>query len=99
MGTSTASAGVSFRTGSLTASGERVASGLVLRFGSLDCITDNAACFADAAFPEDGSIIHVCDHRIYVAIISKEYPNEVLAFSDFPPIGGDGYDSSIDPWT
>jgi hypothetical protein len=94
-----ASVGVSFWTGCFTASSERVASGLVLRFGSLDCITNNIACFAEAAFPEGGSIIHFGDHRIYVAVVSEEYPSEVLTFSNPPPIGGDSYDSSIDPCT
>ncbi|MBI0384643.1 hypothetical protein JBE27_52405, partial [Streptomyces albiflaviniger] len=67
--------GVSFRTGPYTTSGERVASGLVLRFGSLDCIADNAACFADTAFPEGGSIISFGDHRVYVVLVPEEYPS------------------------
>jgi hypothetical protein len=91
------SVGVSFRTGSLTASGECIASGLVLRFGSLDCITNNAACFADAAFPKGGSIVHFGDHRVYVVVVSDEYPSEVLTFSDPPPVGGDGSSSNTDP--
>jgi hypothetical protein len=94
-----AATGVSFWTGSFIASSERVALGLVQRFGSLDYITDNAACFTDAAFPEGGSIIHFGDHCVYVAVVSEEYPSEVLIFSDPPPVGGDSYDNSIDPCT
>ena len=89
-----AATGVSFRTGSFTTSGERVALGLVLRFGSLDCVTDNAACFADA-FPEGGSIIHFGDHRVDFAVIPEEYPSEVLTFSDPPPVSSGGCSSSI----
>jgi hypothetical protein len=63
------------------------------------CITDNAACFADVAFPEGGSIVHFGDHCVYVAVISEEYPSKVLTFSDPPPIGRDGCNSSIDPCT
>jgi hypothetical protein len=93
MGLSTAATGVLFRTGSFAASSENVASGLVLRFGSLDCITDNAT------FPQGSSIIHFSDHHVYVVVVSEEYPSEVLTFSDPPPIGGDTYDCSIDPCT
>ena len=96
VGPSAAATGVSFRTGPFTTSGERVASGLVLRFGAFDCITDNAACFADATFPEGGSIIHFGDHRVYVAVVPEEYPSEVLTFSDSLSEGGSSCDSSVD---
>ncbi|KAK1666788.1 hypothetical protein QYE76_054947 [Lolium multiflorum] len=47
VGPSASSAGVFIRTGLTTTTGERVASGLIWRFGSLDCVSDNAGCFAD----------------------------------------------------
>jgi hypothetical protein len=50
--------GVKFRLGSPSIPGERVASGLVWRFGTLDYISDNLACFEDGfggsgSFPEE----------------------------------------------
>jgi hypothetical protein len=41
VGQSAAASGVKFRLGSPSIPGERVASGLVWRFGTLDCISDN----------------------------------------------------------
>jgi hypothetical protein len=40
-----AATGVKFWSGSPSTLGEKVASGLVLRFGTLDCVNDNLACF------------------------------------------------------
>ncbi|KAK1653716.1 hypothetical protein QYE76_071521 [Lolium multiflorum] len=51
VGPSASAAGVFIRTGLTTTTGERVASGLIWRFGSLDCVSDNAGCFADRPFP------------------------------------------------
>jgi hypothetical protein len=86
VGPAVAAAGDFFRTGPYINSGERIASGLVLRFGSLHCINDNAACFANRPFPRAGSIIHFGEHRVYVAVISERYPGKVLSCSD-PPLG------------
>ena len=86
VGPTAAMAVVFFRTGLTIDSGECVASGLVLRFGSLDCVSDNAKCFADRAFPAGGSIIHFGEHRVYLATISpKVYPRKVLSCAD-PPL-------------
>ncbi|KAK1695823.1 hypothetical protein QYE76_012520 [Lolium multiflorum] len=57
VGPSASAAGVFIRTGLTTTTGERVASGLIWRFGSLDCVSDNAGCFADRPFPAGGNII------------------------------------------
>jgi hypothetical protein len=65
-------------------SGERVASGLVWRFGTLDCISDNLACFKDG-FGESGSFLDVGGHRFYVA---KPFPEEVTDILDPLSDGG-----------
>ena len=66
-------AGVTFRTGSRSRLGVRVATGLVTTLGSNDFVADNAACFAGSAFPEGGTVISFGEHRIYVAV-NLEYP-------------------------
>jgi len=95
VGPSAASAGALFRTGPYTSSGERVASGLVLRFGSLDIITDNAACFADS-FVDGGSIIDFGSFSVYIAVVPG-YPREVLVFPDAPSADAGCASSSPDP--
>ena len=80
MGQETA-AGVTFCTGSRGRLGERVATGLVTTFGSIDFIADNAASFAGSAFPEGGTVIIFGEHRVYVAV-TPEYPAVVQACSD-----------------
>jgi len=82
VGPGAAAAGIKFRAGLNTSAGGRVASGLVLRFGAFDCVSDNVASFADGAFPEGGSIISFGDHRVYAAVIPEEYPSKVLTFPD-----------------
>jgi hypothetical protein len=75
MGPSASATGVFFRTGLTITTGERVASGLVWRFGSLDCVSDNAGCFADRPFPAGGSIISFGEHDVYVATVAPpRYP-------------------------
>jgi hypothetical protein len=71
----------------MSASGERVSLVLVLRFGLLDFISNNALCFTGAAVPHGGKIISFGQHRIYIAITPVEYPREVLTFPDEPFIG------------
>ncbi|KAE8803028.1 hypothetical protein D1007_21235 [Hordeum vulgare] len=56
MGPTVTMTGVTFRAGPFTPSGERVAHGLVMRYGALDCVNDNARRLEDANFPVDGSI-------------------------------------------
>jgi hypothetical protein len=69
--------GVKFRLGSPSSPGERVASGLVWRFGTLDCISDNLACFEDG-FGDSGSFLDVGSHRFYVAKPFLEEVTDVL---------------------
>jgi hypothetical protein len=69
------------RMGPASVSGERVSSGLVLRFGSLNIIHDNTSCFA-GGIPQGGDIIAFGEHRVYVVTTPEEYPREVLSFPD-----------------
>jgi hypothetical protein len=67
--------GVKFRPGP---SGEKVASGLVWRFGTFDCVNDNLAHFKNG-FGNGGSFLDVGGHRFYVA---KPFPEEVTDVLD-----------------
>jgi hypothetical protein len=51
-------------------SSEKVASGLVLRFGTFDCVDDNLAHFENG-FGNSGSFLDVGSHCFYVA---KPFP-------------------------
>jgi hypothetical protein len=75
---------VKFRPGSPSTLGEKVASGLVWRFGTFDCVSDNLACFKDG-FGDSGSFLDVGGHRVYVA---KPFPKEVTDILD--PLGNGG---------
>jgi hypothetical protein len=66
MGQRVAATKVKFRPGSPSTLGEKVASGLVWRFGTFDCISDNLACFKDG-------------HRFYVV---KPFPEQVTDVLD-----------------
>jgi hypothetical protein len=68
--------------------GEKVASGLVWRFGTLDCVSDNLACFKDG-FGDSGSFHDIGGHRFYVA---KPFPEEVTDVLD--PLCDAGSDCS-----
>jgi hypothetical protein len=57
---------------------EKVASGLVWRFSTFDCISDNLACFEDG-FGDSGSFLDVGGHRFYIA---KPFPEEVTDVLD-----------------
>jgi hypothetical protein len=70
--------GVKFQPGSTSTLGERVAPGLVWRFGTLDCISDNLTCFGDG-FGDSGSFLDVGGHRFYIA---KPFPEEVTDVID-----------------
>jgi hypothetical protein len=66
VGQSTAASGVKFRLGPLLALGEKVASSLVWRFGTFDCVSDSLAHFENG-FGNSGSFLDVGSHRFYVA--------------------------------
>jgi hypothetical protein len=70
--------GVKFRPGSPSISGERVASGLVWRFGTLDCVSDHLACLKDG-LGDNGSFLDIGGHRFYVA---KPFPEKVTDVLD-----------------
>jgi hypothetical protein len=92
MGQRAAMTGVKFRPGSPSTLSEKVASGLVWRFGTFDCVSDNLACFKDG-FGDNGSFLDVGDHRFYIA---KPFPEEVTDVLD--PLGdaGSSYSKSSD---
>jgi hypothetical protein len=58
--------------------GEKVASSLVWRFGTFDCVSDNLACFKNG-FGNSGSFLYVDSHHFYVA---KPFPEEVTDVFD-----------------
>ncbi|KAE8817838.1 hypothetical protein D1007_04457 [Hordeum vulgare] len=74
---------VTFRAGAITPSGEHVEHGLVVRYGALDCVNNNARRLEDANFPIDGSIIAFGLHRIYLAVVNDSYPTKVQAIQYF----------------
>jgi hypothetical protein len=80
--------GVKFRPGPSSALGEKVASGLVWRFGTFDCISDNLDYFKDG-LGDNGSFLDVGSHRFYVA---KPFPEEVTDVLD--PLSDTGSDCS-----
>jgi hypothetical protein len=75
VGQSVVASGVKFRPGP---SGEKVASGLVWRFGTFDCVSDNLAHFENG-FGNNGSFLDVGSHRFYV---TKPFPEEVTDVLD-----------------
>jgi hypothetical protein len=83
---------VKFWPGLSSTLGKKVASSLVWRFGTFDCISDNLACFKDG-FDNSGSFLNVGSHRFYVA---KPFPEEVT--DGFDPLGngGSSYSESSD---
>jgi hypothetical protein len=84
VGQRTTASGVKFRPGPSSALGEKVASGLVWRFGTFDCVSDNLACFKNG-FGNSGSFLDVGSHRFYVA---KPFPKEVTNI--FDPLSDEG---------
>jgi hypothetical protein len=81
VGQSAVASGVKFRPGP---TGEKVASGLIWRFGTLDFIDDNLAHFENG-FGNSGSFLDVGSHRFYVA---KPFPKEIIDVFDSPCDGG-----------
>jgi hypothetical protein len=84
VGQSAAASGVKFRLGPSSALGEKVASGLVWRFGTFNCISDNLAYFKNG-FGNSGSFLDVGSHRFYIA---KPFPEEVTDVFDPLSDGG-----------
>jgi hypothetical protein len=78
VGQSAAASGVKFRPGPSSALGEKVASGLVWRFGTFDCISDNLAYFKNG-LDDSGSFLDIGSHRFYV---TKPFPEEVTDVLD-----------------
>jgi hypothetical protein len=83
--------GVKFQPGSPSTLGEKVTSGLVWRFGTFDCVSDNLACFKDG-FDNSGSFLDIGSHRFYVA---KPFPEEVTDVLDPLSDGGSSCSESI----
>jgi hypothetical protein len=92
VGQRAAATGVKFRLRSPSTLGEKVASGLVWRFGTFDCVSDNLACFKDG-FGNNGSFLDVGSHRFYVA---KPFPEEVTDVLDPLSDGGSSCNKSSD---
>jgi hypothetical protein len=92
VGQSAAATGVKFWSGPSSALGEKVASGLVWRFGTFDYISDNLACFKNG-FGNSGSFFDVGSHRFYV---TKPFPEEVTDVFDPLSDGGSSYSESSD---
>jgi hypothetical protein len=78
VGQSAAASGVKFPPGPSSALGEKVASGLVWRFGTFDCVDDNLAYFKNG-LGDSGSFLDVGSHRFYV---TKPFPEEVTDVLD-----------------
>jgi hypothetical protein len=72
--------------------GEKVASGLVWRFGTFDRVSDNLAYFKDG-LDNSGSFLNVGSHRFYVA---KPFPEEVTDVFDPLSDGGSSCSESSD---
>jgi hypothetical protein len=87
VGQSAVASGVKFRLGP---SGEKVTSGLVWRFSTFNCVSDNLAHFENG-FGNSGSFLDVSSHRFYVA---KPFPEEVTDVFDSLCDGGSSYGES-----
>jgi hypothetical protein len=85
MGHSAAASGVKFWPGPSSALGEKVASGLVWRFGTFGCISNNLAHFENG-FGNSGSFLVVGSHRFYVGshrfYVAKPFLEEVTNVFD-----------------
>jgi hypothetical protein len=92
VGQRAATTGVKFRPRPSSALGEKVASGLVWRFGTFDSVSDNLACFKNG-FGNSGSFLDVGSHRFYVA---KPLPEEVTDIFDPLSDGGSSCSKSSD---
>jgi hypothetical protein len=75
---------VEFWLGSPSTLGEKVAFGLVWRFSTFDCVSDNLACFKDG-LGDSGSFLDVGGHSFYV---TKPFPEKITDMLD--PLGDAG---------
>jgi hypothetical protein len=91
VGQSAAASGVKFRPGPSSALGEKVTSGLVWRFGTFDCISDNLDCFENGF--GSGSFLDIGSHCFYV---TKPFPEEVTDVLDPLSDGGSSCGESCD---
>jgi hypothetical protein len=69
-----------------------VTSGLVWRFGTFDCVSDNLACFKNG-FGNSGSFLDIDSHCFYIA---KPFPEEVTDIFDPLSDGGSSCGESSD---
>jgi hypothetical protein len=83
---------VKFRPGSPSTLSKKVTSSLVWRFGTLDYVSDNLACFKDG-FGDSGSFLDIGGHRFYVA---KPFSEEVTNVLDPLCDTGSDYSESSD---
>ena len=93
VGLAAATTGVSFRAGLQNFTGGAVASGLIQRIGSMDCVVDNANRFAGITYLPAGRIVNFGEHRVYVAVFDEQYPEEIFDYTE-PLPGGTGNLSS-----
>jgi hypothetical protein len=95
VGQSAATSGVKFQPGPSSAFGEKVASGLVWRFGTFDCVSDNLSHFENG-FGNIGSFLDVGSHHFCVA---KPFLKEVTDVFDPLCDGGSSCGESSSPGT
>jgi hypothetical protein len=92
VGQSAAASGVKFRPGPSSALGEKVAFGLVWRFGTFDCVDDNLAHFKNG-LGDNGSFLDIGSHCFYIA---KPFSEEVTDVLDPLSDGGSSCGESCD---
>jgi hypothetical protein len=90
VGQSAAASRVKFRPGPSSALSEKVASGLICRFGTFDRVSDNLAHFENG-FGNSGSFLDVGSHRFYV---TKPFLEEVTDVFDPLSDGGSSFRES-----
>jgi hypothetical protein len=83
---------VKFWSGSPSTLGNKVASGLVWRFCTIDYVSNNLECFKDS-FGDSGSFLDIGGHRFY---ITNPFPEEVTDISDPRSDSGLSYSESSD---
>jgi hypothetical protein len=93
VGLAAATTGVSVRAGLQNNIGGAVASGLIQRIGSMDCVVDNADRFTGIQYLPAGRIVNFGEHRVYVAVFDEQYPEEIFDYTE-PLPGGTGNLSS-----